>query len=357
LSGETAPNSNSYSKEDLSGGTPNDQKGRQQDQYGSDQFAGLPLISARELVDYAGREPIQWLIEELIPAGSVVMLAGLPGTYKTWFALCLAQAVAEGKPFLSRSVDSGVVSYVDRENPKALLEDRLQRIGLSDNLFLWPLWVDPEPPPLIGRRHVYYQRLAKASTLLVFDSFRKFHGQDENSSTEMAPVMEQLRSLTKNGATVLILHHSGKNSLYRGSTEISAGVDVAFCIEKGKETDKFVRLKFECLKHRFIKEPILDLEFAINGEGRAIFSDMTSDPAKEKLGKVWGVICRLKRDKGMLPNQSQIVEAMKDQNIGKDATLGLLQQGEGKLWKSESEGSGKPTRYKPFFPPRWLIPK
>ena len=316
----------------------------------------LPLISSRDLLEQGEGEPTRWLVEGLFPAGSLVMLAGVPGSFKTFFAYCLSHALAEVEPFLGRNVHSGPVVYLDRENPKSLILERFRQIGVSDNLSVWPLWVNPEPPPLDSSRSNIYSDLTSGIKLLVFDSFRKFHESDENSSEQMAPIMNRLRKFTNQGAVVLILHHSGKSTLYRGSTEILAGVDVAFCIEKVSGKGLPVRLKLECLKHRYIKEPTLDLEFRIDQEGKAIFYDKTIDPEKEKLGKVWGVMCRLKRESGGLPNQSQILKGLKEQHgTGKDAALSLLQEGEGKLWTSEPEGIGKPRRYKPSSVPRWLL--
>ena len=73
----------------------------------------------------------------------------------------------------------------------------------------------------------------------------------------MSRVSEAFRKLTVSGATVIILHHRGKSEFqdYRGSSEIIAGVDVAFSIRKDENI-----LTFKCIKHRYIQEPHLRLE-------------------------------------------------------------------------------------------------
>lgn len=326
-------------------------------------LSSYPLVSVAELEANDSDEPIEWLVEGLIPKGNVVQLCGLPGHLKTWLAMHLGDSIGGGKPFLGRRVEAGHVLYIDRENPKGLLKQRFKLIGCSsEKVHLWPRWADPEPPLVDSAKFNKYTQLAKAFDLLIFDSLRRFHIADENSPQQIAVVMDKFRDLIKYGATVLVLHHAGKaeGSTYRGSTEILANVDVSFSLAVKAKDPKSTCLQLKCEKHRWIEEPNLDLEFATDESGHLTFHDRTTNPekeAKEKLGNVWGVMCRLKREKGILPNQSQILQALKDQlGIGKDAALSLLQEGEGKLWRSEPEGVGKPRHYRPATMPRWIIP-
>ena len=67
---------------------------------------------------------------------------------------------------------------------------------------------------------------------MIVDSFIRFHAADENSATEMGRVMTDLRALANAGATVVLQHHKPKaeGTQYRGSSDIKAGVDVAFAV-------------------------------------------------------------------------------------------------------------------------------
>lgn len=318
----------------------------------------LPLMSSLELASKEGSEPVDWLVDSLIPKGTIVLLTAPPGSYKTFFALSISRCVGESEPFLGRSVEAGFVTYVDKENPRGLLQKRLNQVFPSSNLTVWPLWANPEPPPLGNES---YLTLTDSRSLLVFDSLRRFHTGSENAPEEMAVIMGHLRKLTKAGATVLILHHAGKaeGNAYRGTTEILAGVDIAFSIEKHKEQTRVlgtpVSLTLRCIKHRYIEEPILNLEFLREGE-RLVFRDVTAEREEEReesrqelFEKVKGIMRNLEMTEGP-PNQTKMLKAMKDNlDFGKNRGLKLLSQGEETYWKSEPrEGSRFYQTFSPF---------
>jgi hypothetical protein len=43
----------------------------------------LPLISSLDLANKEGSEPVDWLVENLIPKGTIILLTAPPGSYKT----------------------------------------------------------------------------------------------------------------------------------------------------------------------------------------------------------------------------------------------------------------------------------
>jgi AAA domain len=302
-----------------------------------------------DLLPKEGEEPIDWLIDGLIPKGCVVLLTAPPGSFKTFFSLSLSHCIAQGEPFLGRTLEAGSVTYIDKENPRSVLGTRLQAIGVSPNLTFWPLWAEPEPPQL---GDYSYLKLAANKDLLVIDSLRRFHAGSENAPEEMAVVMGHLRQLTKRGATVLVLHHSGKaeGNLYRGSTEILAGVDIAFSMQKEKQQTRVsgapMPLTLTCIKHRYIEEQCLNLEF-LNERERFIFRDVTTDKTEEKedakretLTAVQEIIRKLQSQRGE-PNQTEVLQAVKEElDIGKNRALKILSQGKNSYWQSQpKEGS------------------
>ena len=76
----------------------------------------------------------------------------------------------------------------------------------------------------------------------------RFYSADENSATQMAPVMASLRELATAGASVVVLHHKPKSetSSYRGSSDIVAGADAAFSLAKHDGL-----LELRTIKNRF----------------------------------------------------------------------------------------------------------
>src|SRR5215472_1422306 len=181
-------------------------------------------------------EPLEetaWLINGLIPAGSVVLISGREGTMKTWLAMDWALAIAEGQPWLGHQSTSVAVLYVDAEMPGNPFLNRLHAHGGSRNLNI-ARWTDEAFPSKLEGPGL--REASKSHGLIIVDTLRRFMGDlEENSATDMAQVTKSLRELTRHGATVLVSHHATKHPErqgYRGSSELGAGVDVVLHVVK-----------------------------------------------------------------------------------------------------------------------------
>ncbi len=173
-----------------------------------------------------------WVVHGLIPASGITIIAGEAGSGKTWLALTLARAMTFGDDFLGRRTQKNKALYLDRENPLSLIRDRLQLLfGGASEFRPWGLWCSDEPPMIGDPRLLEF---ARKRPVLIIDSMIRFHSADENSATQMAPVMASLRELSTVGASVIVLHHKPKSetSSYRGSSDIVAGADAAFSLAK-----------------------------------------------------------------------------------------------------------------------------
>jgi RecA-family ATPase len=71
-----------------------------------------------------------YLVDELIMEGAITLWSGESGDGKSTLALALAAAVAQGRPFLGRTVIQRPVLYMDRENPIATVKDRVLRLRI-----------------------------------------------------------------------------------------------------------------------------------------------------------------------------------------------------------------------------------
>jgi len=187
---------------------------------------GIRMWSQIPTLDQLPTEEVSWVVDGILPAGSVVLWARESGSYKTWLSLLLANAVQTGTDFLERKTQPRPVLYLDRENPASLLRERRSMLGIraSENFRIWGSW-QSKAPPLIGDPRLL--EIVKATRpLIVIDSLIRFHEADENSATEMGRVMADLRSLASNGASVLVQHHKPKaeGGRYRGSSDIKVSV-------------------------------------------------------------------------------------------------------------------------------------
>jgi hypothetical protein len=213
---------------------------------------------------------VEWLVQGLLPLGSVTLLSAASGTGKTWLAHGLAGAVAHGTPFLGRSVQARRVVYFDGENPAAVVKNRIESLGIAQtsDLGIWGGWLDEPPPRPDDERVVAFAR--RFQPLMIWDPLVRFHDGDEQSSTETRAFMTKFRDLANLGATVVVLHHTGKtkgSKQYRGSSDIPASVDMAYKLEGSPRNGELHRLTLENFKSRFAASPDkIEMEFRA-GEG------------------------------------------------------------------------------------------
>ncbi len=177
---------------------------------------------------------VEWLIDGIIPLGSVNLVTAESGTGKTWLAYAIAGAVARGEAFAGMPVKQRPVLYLDGENPLCVVKQRLWDLGILETppLRIWGGWVDPPPP---GPNNTLLREYAREHhPLLIWDPLVQFHDGEEQSATETRKFMDQFRRLAHAGATVIIVHHTGKTGTskeYRGSSDIKAAVDMAYVLE------------------------------------------------------------------------------------------------------------------------------
>lgn len=187
-----------------------------------------------------------WLVKNLIPSKSVILLTGESGSGKSSVALSLARSVATGEPFLGFECSQRKVLLVDKENGLPIYHERLARFDIkeSDNLYFWGHWCEPEP---LGPQSAAIARFVQAnSPLVIFDSFISFHPGSEQDATETREYMDWYRKLASLGGTIMIVHHTGKGDHtkeYRGSSDIKASVDVGYVLTAKKPLLKLLSLK------------------------------------------------------------------------------------------------------------------
>jgi hypothetical protein len=181
-----------------------------------------------------------WLIEGLWTQQGVGLIGGAPKCCKTWLALDLAVSVASGTPALGRfSVrERGPVLFYGAEDAAAHLRTRIEAIaaarglgliGLELGLILCPsLRLDAERDRARLAATLAYHR----PRLLVLDPLVRLHRIDENSATEMAALLAELRLLQRHYQLALVLvHHLRKQSgpvdgqALRGSSDLHAWGD------------------------------------------------------------------------------------------------------------------------------------
>jgi hypothetical protein len=179
----------------------------------------------------------------------------------------MAHAVTKGRWFCNRECKQRPALILDRENSVDVLQDRYQRLGITTSeeergLIVWGGWLDNEAPDPAASVILEWVSKKEPKPLIVVDSASAFLEGDENSSNAVRGFMSGLRQLANFGASVILLHHTGKSENsqdYRGSSDFKASVDVGINVRNFGEGE-LGRIRLKAFKNRFT----IDREVILN---------------------------------------------------------------------------------------------
>lgn len=239
----------------------------------SDGQAGPPKMRSVTEVEsirtYAAQK-IDWLVDGLIAAGTVTLITGESGSGKSTVATAICSASERGVNFAGLATQRRPVLVLDRENPLSIVVDRFDRLGVNDSLNFkyWGGWAAEEAPAPFSPIVIAWVQACEPKPLIVVDSLVAFLEGDENSATEVRAYMNGFRRLADIGATVIILHHSGKaetSKEYRGSSDIKASIDVGYHLANLGDSSRLTMLRLRAFKARFSVQTEVVLHYADGG--------------------------------------------------------------------------------------------
>lgn len=282
---------------------------------------------------------IEWLIADMIPLKGITLISGPSGTGKSWLSCAVGGAVAHGRAFLGKTVQQRPVLYLDRENPLSIVKRNLNdlNIGRTEAIGFWGGWHDDGPPgPDDGG---LIQLAGQHQPLIIFDSLVRFHTGDEQSAKETSAFMKLFRHLANRGATVLLLHHTGKSpgsQKYRGSSDIEAAVDMAYTLAGQPRAGLLHRLTLENFKSRFAAGNKFGMQFQAGRGFEAV--DVPQGTKKPSADTV--VLKIIAEHPGI--NGTGIKELAKAAGVGKNAADRVLKS------LPHRKGKGKEKLYFPM---------
>ena len=201
------------------------------------QFEGATdLLSIEELM--ALRDSRKYLIPDVLPTPSVVLMYGSGGDGKSMSAWALAKHIATGKPFVVRGkevpVEQGKVLLLNGDQPLIQLKEQLQEVDypIDKNTHIQTDWNMQRYAQFVKLMNRVKPKLVVIDSLIGCSGGRAF---DENKSDFAQPIYWITRN---NGvlfppATILLIHHAnkkgGKNS-FRGTSSIRDAVDETFSL-------------------------------------------------------------------------------------------------------------------------------
>jgi len=198
-------------------------------------------FDTRRAADLAPQpEERRWLVEDLWSSQAVGVIGGEPKCCKSFLALDIAVAVASSTPCLRHFAvrSPGPVLLFAAEDALHIVRERLEGIAAVagadfDHLDVHVITAPTVRLDLDGHRRQLRATVARLRPrLVVLDPFVRLHRCDENTASEVAPLLAYLRELQRTfDAAVLLVHHARKGGharagqALRGSSEIHAWGD------------------------------------------------------------------------------------------------------------------------------------
>lgn len=217
----------------------------------------------------AGYDRMQdFLIKGYLPHSAVTCIYGPSGSYKSFLAVSMACHVATGKPWAGQKVAQCAVLYIAGEGSIGVSrrirawEHRYHGGKPVQNLFRIDEAVYPASSSslhqILKAMEDIEAHCGQRIGLIIIDTLaRCFAGNDENTAKDMGAFIQGCDMIkTRNGATLLIVHHSGKDKDRgaRGSSALRAALDAEYRISREDDAGT-PSLTMYCTKMKDAEEP------------------------------------------------------------------------------------------------------
>jgi len=271
----------------------------------TDKVTPLPILT---LADIAKLPPVTWLVDGLIPKGSLAMMYGEPGCGKTFIALDMALSIAHESDWQGQGVQGGSVIYIAGEGVGGLKKRVLawhQRHGKQRHA---PFLVIPAAVDLMEDTQDLHNTVKAVADgpvgLVIFDTLARSMTGDENSSQDIGQAIKAMDAVREAfNCCVLAIHHSGKDGSRgaRGSSAILGAVDTSMRIDRVGQT---VSLTVEKQKDAEMIDPIYMNTISIEIEDDMLGLDTDTSLILERTTTGPAPI------KGLRPAQKVVLDAL-----------------------------------------------
>jgi hypothetical protein len=218
-------------------------------EFGVDELADLlsrtkqPAMRYRVLTadDLMDAPPLHWLVRGVLPASGLASIFGASGSGKSFLALDMCTAVADGAPWFGCRVTAAPVVYAALEGEHGFRQrvmawkehhGRVMPAGLRFIMQPFDLRQGDDVADLADA----VMASGGAGGLLVIDTLnRAAGGADENSSADMGQLIDAAKALQcRLGGMLLLVHHSGKDASkgMRGHSSLHAALDAAIEVSR-----------------------------------------------------------------------------------------------------------------------------
>jgi hypothetical protein len=202
----------------------------------------VPVPGLRAWGALASAAQVDWIVKHLIEAHTLNLLYGQSGSGKSFLAFDMLAAVARGIGWFGHRTTAGTVLYVAAEGAPGCQRRELAYVRHHGLVQPIPFWHSSAAPDLLNCQEIdrfIDSALSVRPRLIALDTLsRMLRGAQENDSSDMGKAIEAAdRIRTETGASVILVHHSGKDANHgpRGHSSLFAACDTVIEVARRKD--------------------------------------------------------------------------------------------------------------------------
>lgn len=234
----------------------------------------------------------RYTLEPFFEQGTVNMISAPPNSWKSWLMFLCAIHISNGSELFTKfPTEQSKVMIVNEEDSFRSIQDRFKILQITDTSL--PIFFRVANGSKLENKFInslLEELKEKQINVVIFDSLRSMHEADENDSTAMQKILDQMKKIAREGITVIFTHHHRKKGMFeksstaessRGSSAINAAISGHLSLdEEERETGLYLVIRH--LKSK-AGEKLPAFEVKINkSEGRVEFHYDGEFKASEK---------------------------------------------------------------------------
>ena len=269
---------------------------------------------------------IEYLYDQFIIKNDIIMFVARPGVGKSLMALALCNMLLDAKKVKR-------VFYLDGDNSHITIKSRnidlvKDKFGNRLNYFIELSDLD------LYRIITELKKKDLADFLIIFDSIKNFIIGDRNSHKDVTDMMNILKELRKNGATIIFLHHQNKlnkdfNSAFAGSSAFMEDIALAYELKRNDDKQTYI---FHPLKDRNNISNYIAFTYNQDNTLSKVDIDYAME-TKEEL-EIRELIINFIRNEEDKPIYSDILKHLTNVGFNKDKVNRIIQRGKDKHWRA-----------------------
>lgn len=281
-------------------------------------------------IDYEKVESVkfEYLMDNFLVKNEITMISARPGTGKSLMSVAVANML-----LIHKTIEQ--VFYIDGDNSISTLKDRnihhlKKQHGAKFRYFVG-----------LGKSELWQiintlKKMDLSNALIVFDSIKNFISGDRDKNKDVSPVMEILRTLRNNGATVIFLHHQNKaqkdfTSDYAGSSAFEEDTSNAFTLKRNDDKNALILKPFKARAG-----DLQEMAFSYNAHNHTLTKlDLNYAKQTKEMDEMIEETIEFLKSSRSRPMWSELSKNLTDLGYDKEKASKVIKNGEGKLWKFE----------------------